>query len=754
MNISSRIVCTTVVLSLAAASAFASGMLIPKDESIPPLAIKHQRVGIKIKDGTATVSIEQVFRNSVDRDLEATYLFPLPENASIADFAMYMGGKRVSGELVEKEKARRIYEDIVRRMKDPGLLEHMGGNLFRVRVFPVPRKGEQKIELTYSQTLEFESGLYSCVYPLRTAGQASATLEDFTIKAEIYSSIPLKSVYSPSHKIGVSRKNDHEAVIGFEENKSLLDRDFVLYYGISKKDFGINLLTHARKGEDGFFMMLLAPTMTPKDNQVVRRDVTFVFDSSGSMLGDKIRQTREALKYCIRKLNKSDRFNIVRFSTEPEAFSGEMLDASEDNIKKAVEFIQGVEARGGTAIDDALDRALSIKRKDDRPHIVVFLTDGKPTIGETGVEQILKNVGNKAPKNTRIFVFGVGEDLNAHLLDRISGDNGGVSEYVKPGEDIEVRVSSFADKITLPVLNQPVLNIDRLETRMVHPLKLQDMFAGGQITVFGRYRGRGDHAIRLSGEVNGKTEEYVFEGSFPAENNDNDFIPRLWATRRVGFLLDQIRLRGENNELREEVVRLGKEYGIMTPYTSYLVLEDDRAYEEHGIPRPAAPMTSPEPGARSTGRNRSDNAQMSSAERAFGVAFNAPAPAAISPMPAAGPAYSPPRKQAPAAKRDALKVAEGSEAIVVSDAIREYKQTEVNETGRGNVRQVGGKIFLLTDGVWTDMKFKKDMKAIRVKYADKEYFKLIADKPELKKYFALGEKVIVCLDDDTAVIVE
>jgi Ca-activated chloride channel family protein len=247
----------------AMSNAFGSGMLIPKDESLPALAVKSQRVDIRVKDGVAATKVEQVFKNSVDRDLEAVFVFPLPPGAAISDFAMWIGGKRVSGELVEKQKAREVYEGIVRRMRDPGLLEYMSGNLLRVSVFPVPRNGEQKIELEYSQQLDFDSGLYKFTYPLKTGEQASRTIEDFTVSVRISSAVAIKTIYSPTHKVGITRKGDNEAILGFEEDKSLLDRDFEFFYGVSKQAFGLNLLTHAEDGKDGFFMVMLAPPVEP-----------------------------------------------------------------------------------------------------------------------------------------------------------------------------------------------------------------------------------------------------------------------------------------------------------------------------------------------------------------------------------------------------------------------------------------------------------------------------------------------------------
>jgi Ca-activated chloride channel family protein len=793
------------ILTLGAARTYASGMLIPKDESIPPLAIESQRVDIQIKDGTATARIEQVFRNSVNRNLEAVYVFPLPENASISDFAMYINGKRMSGELVEKDKARRTYEDIVRRMKDPALLEHMGGNLFRISVFPVPANGLQKIELEYSQTLTFEGGLYKYLYPLKTGEQASRTLADFTVSVRLNSKIPIKNIYSPTHKVGISRKGDKEAVIGFEEDKALLDRDFVLYYTVSQKEFGLNLLTHAAKDEKGFFMMMLAPSVATPET-VMKKDVTFVFDSSGSMAGSKIEQTRKALEYCVKSLHDGDGFNIIGFSTDVEPFKESLVTADKKSREEALDFIRKVEARGGTAIDEALTKALAMKYESKRPGIILFLTDGRPTVGETEIETILGNAGKSNKAGVRIFVFGVGEDVNAHLLDKLAGQNGGLPQYVAPDEDIEVKVSSLADKMSNPVLAKVRVEVDKLKTSMVHPGTLPDLFSGDQITIFGRYDGSGDSVIRLVGEVNGEKREFVYEGTFPAANTDNTFIPRLWATRRVGFLLDEIRLRGESSELKDEVVRLSREYGIMTPYTSYLVLEDDNAYAQHGIDRAKSggdgkdekkKEGSPDAlaAARRTGTSRpakfggfySGRGNGSRAEKASAdemervVAFNGPAaqPADSSEMvpmfgldgkdvaaAAPAPASAPGDKPGEAARRfnayggsgeesrSALREQSGAKAVAMSKAIQEYKGQDNAADNLATVKHVGKKVFTLLDGRWIDNAFKKNMKTTTVQFGSDDYFKLIKDKPELKGFLALGTKVTVVLEDGTALVVE
>jgi Ca-activated chloride channel family protein len=212
--------------------AFSAGMLIPKDESLPPLGIEYLRVNAKITEGAAETHVEQAFRNATGRDLEANYVFPLPKGAAIKEFAMYIGGKRMTAELLEAGKAKKIYQDIVRRAKDPALLEYLGGQVFRVNVYPVPAKGLQKIELDYSQAVEFDAGLRRYVFPLRVGEKFSRTLKDFSVAARIESAVPIKTIYSPSHVVSISRKGDNEAVVGFEEERVMLDRDFSLYYSL------------------------------------------------------------------------------------------------------------------------------------------------------------------------------------------------------------------------------------------------------------------------------------------------------------------------------------------------------------------------------------------------------------------------------------------------------------------------------------------------------------------------------------------
>ncbi|MBL8941484.1 MAG: VWA domain-containing protein, partial [Archangium sp.] len=563
----------------AASSALAQGMLIPTDQSLGPLGIKYQRVSAEIIDGTAVTKVEQVFVNSAPRQLEAHYVFPLPKGAALQDFYLWINGKKTKGEVLEKQKATEIYEGIVRRLQDPGLLEYIDTDAFRARVFPVPANGEQKIELTFSQVLDFQSGIYQYHYPLGASSRGAPALtvrQDFVFSARISSKTPIRSVYSPTHKMGVNKKNDAEAIAGFEMGAGAdISKDLDLFYTVSDKAIGFSFLPYRPNSEDpGFFMALLSPKTELKADEVQPKRITFVMDTSGSMMGERIKLARDSLKYGVQRLNAKDEFNVVRFSTDVESLFEKPQLANEANVKKALDFIGTFEAVGGTAIDEGLQRALKdAEGRGGMSHIVLFVTDGHPTVGVTEEPEISSRAkaGNKG---SRVFTFGVGEDLNARLLDRIAEDGRGTSDFARDGKDFEVRVSGLFDKVANPVLADLSLDLAAFGAYDVYPKKLPDLFKGTQLVVTGRYRTPKESTVVLSGSMNGKKQVYEYRADAAKESKTYDFVPRLWAIRKVGYLLDEIRLNGEKAELKDEIVSLGKKYGIVTPYTSYLVVED------------------------------------------------------------------------------------------------------------------------------------------------------------------------------------
>jgi len=541
-----------------------------------PLEVKYHHVTVKIDGQIATTSVDQEFYNPNNQRLEGTYLFPIPRGAQIDKFTMDIGGKMVEAELLPAAKARAIYEDIVRKLKDPALLEYADRDVFKVRIFPIEPRSNKRIKLSYTEVLKADAGLVNYNYPLNTEKFSAAPVKNVSIKVELTSDRPLKSIYSPSHTVEIKRHGSLRATVGFEDNNVKPDTDFALYFAPEKDELGVNLLTYKTGSDDGYFLLLASPGMDTKDKRIVPKDVVFVLDTSGSMTGKKLDQAKKALQFCVENLNDKDRFEIVRFSTEVEPLFDKLVAVNAQNRDQAEQFIKGLKPIGGTAIDDALKKALALKTEKDRPFVIIFLTDGRPTIGETDENRILATVQRADAGRTRIFCFGIGTDVNTHLLDKITEETRAFSQYVLPEEDLEVKVSNFFAKIKEPVLADPTIKFTGdVRVTKLYPSPLPDLFRGDQLLLVGRYSGKGDSAVVLEGSADGKKQKFTYEVSFPRNADDHEFIRRLWATRRVGYLLDEIRLRGENAELRDEVTDLARKYGIVTPYTAYLIVEDE-----------------------------------------------------------------------------------------------------------------------------------------------------------------------------------
>src|SRR5262245_41712084 len=367
-------------LALAAGPASAAGLLIPDDTKLPPLPMVHHRVNIGIEDQVAITTVEQAFRNHTDRQLEATYLFPIPKGASVNKFTMWVGETETTGELLDSKKASQVYTDIVRRTQDPGILEYMGNNLMRLKVFPILPNKDQKVKISFTSVAPQDNGVIEYIYPLKTDGKATKTLEDFSVKARIKSQHPIQNVYSPTHAIALSRIGDKEVAMTFERNQAVLDKDFQLFYSVGNKEIGITPLFHRPiSAEDGYFLLLISPQLEISKSTIIPRDLVLVLDTSGSMDSVKMEQARKALKHCLNNLNSGDRFAIVTFSTNVRKYRDALVEANGEQIENAKKWVDGLKAGGGTAIQAALDNALELRTKDEgRSFTVVFFTDGQP----------------------------------------------------------------------------------------------------------------------------------------------------------------------------------------------------------------------------------------------------------------------------------------------------------------------------------------------------------------------------------------
>ncbi len=741
------LVACTLVVGLARSPAAAHGVLVPTDRSLPPLGLANHRVDIAVDGGVAMVTIDQTWRNSTDRPLEATYFFPVPKGGVVTGFELEVNGKMQKGEMLERDKARRIYEDIVARMRDPGLVEWMDRDLFQVRIFPVPARGEQRLRLKYAQPLEILAGTYRLVYPLRTASQAARTLEDFTLTARIRDPIPVSTVYSPTHKIAVSNRGK-EVIVGFEEERVTLDKDFVLYFGVSNQDVGINAIAHKKAGEPGYFLLTAAPGAALESKEVQGKAIVFVLDTSGSMTGEKIVQAKAALRYCIERLGSDDRFDVLRFSSDVERLSSTgLIAASEANKRRAVEFVDGFDAAGGTAIDEALQAALT-SVSGESGALVLFVTDGRPTVGEVNAGEILKGAERRNGARARVFTMGVGEDLDTHLVDLVAQQHGGTSHYVRPGEDVKVAISALYEHIAYPVLTDVSLTIGGdggAKAYAVLPGKLPDLFRGQQLVVAGRYRGAGATKVRIEGKLGKETRRFEITVDFPEEQRDQDFVASVWAHRQVGYLLDQVRLSGETPALREEIVQLAKQYGIVTPYTSWLVVDDSEIAPQ---PRPDWPRPDPRPRPRPIPPPWLEG-------RAGGVPNSAPEPSKTPSLDRKSEeqeriiidASRPGDRDGAGFRQDG-----GKAGVDAAETVRILKDKEDDAPVVRTVKRVGGRIFTWGADGWTDQAIVAGLKRVALKAYSSEWIELAKRGADVRSALALGERVQLRIGDTVYVV--
>jgi Ca-activated chloride channel family protein len=699
-----------------------------------PLEVASHHVEVKIDGQVAVTSIDQEFYNPNDQRLEGTYMFPVPKGAHIDKFSMEIGGKMVDAELLRADKARQIYEDIVRKMRDPALLEYAGRDLFKVRIFPIEPRSRKPIKISYTELVRSEAGTVTYSYPLSTEKFSAQPIKSLSVKVEVKTEQPLASIYSPSHKVEIKRDGASRAVIGYESKDEKPDTDFQLVYSSEARDVGLSLITHKAAGEDGYFLLLAAPTIT-KETKPAPKDVVFVVDTSGSMAGPKLQQAKKALEFCVENLNNEDRFEIVRFSTETEPLFGKLVDADSEHRKRASSFIADLKPIGGTAIADALQSAFTARtEKTERPFLIIFLTDGLPTVGTRNPDEIVAEV--KKAGNARIFSFGIGSDVNTQLLDQIAEGTRAFSQYVLANEDLEVKVSSFYTRIKEPALTNVRLEFGGgVRASKLYPAQLPDLFKGDQLVVTGRYTGSGEVEAKLTGIANGREQTFTYKVKF--NDSSNNYVARLWATRRVGFLLDEIRIHGETNELRDEVTDLARRYGIVTPYTAYLIVEDED--------RRRVPMTE-----RSMQSMSADSAARAEVSKAWGgFKEKKDGEDAV----------------ANARSQNAFKFAEQSAASIYSGAAESLRGFAVTapaaraESDRlmqytQQSKFVNGRAFFQNGKQWVDTNAQNATKRERVQFISEAYFDLLKKHPEAAPWMALGQNVLLALDDTIYEITE
>jgi Ca-activated chloride channel homolog len=569
----------------------AQGWIEPRP-GIPPqrwgIEKLRTQVTVRVSERVATVEVEEWFRNNGGGLGEGDYVYPLPGDAVFTGYSLYQGEQELRGEMMDADRARSIYESIVRAQRDPALIELMGKGMVRARVFPIEAGQTRRITLRYTQLLDAAGDALHFRYaagvqharvprtdvspvPVRLNGGGDGAPLTFTLTVD--NAAGFRDASSPTHRITVQRQGGRMVVRPRDE----LSGDFAVFLPLARRTVGLGLATHRTGDEDGYFMLTLTPGEVAESR--IPRDVTVVVDVSGSMSGDKMDQARRAVHQLLGTLSAVDRLRLIAFSNRVQPWRSGWTPATREELRRAREWADDLRAEGGTDINAALEAALRAETPESRLPIIIFMTDGLPTNGETRVDRIVAMAEARRGR-ARIFAFGVGYDVNTHLLDQLGSATRGTAQYVRPNEDVEEAVSALAARVRHPVLTDLSLERGPVRLKEVYPRELPDLFAGEELVIFGRYEGAGEGQLVVGGRRSGATERYTAQARFPARARGSDYLPRLWAARKLGDLDRRIRSARADGASGEQVQRMiddlretALRYGLLSEYTAYLVEE-------------------------------------------------------------------------------------------------------------------------------------------------------------------------------------
>jgi Ca-activated chloride channel family protein len=551
----------------------ADGMILPFPADLGYVDVEYHRVTVDIHDGYARTRVEQRFYNPYPVEVRGRYVFPIPEGAALSDFRVRLDGRPQAVATLSQGETNLYLQQAIKDHQDPTLLAYMDGETYALEVTLPPYSAKEMI-LEYEEVLTPRSGLYRYLYVLSTERYSASNLQEVSVTVDLHSSKGVASVYSPGHAVTVERMSPNRVRATYTDWDVIPTEDFQVYYATPGQEFGAGLLNYEKDGQ-GYFLFLFSPSSTAAATDAIPKDMVFVIDRSGSMSGEKMEQAKEALQFILRQLGEKDRFSIVDFDDVVDGLAFNLLPVSSRNIQDASRYVDRLYARDNTDIEGALTTGLEILAESEEREaakVVVFLTDGLPTAGVTDERLIAQSVRRANDGvGASIHVFGVGYDVNTHLLDRLAAENHGAVVYVEPGHSLERALTEFYGQIAHPLLTEVEIAFEGMEVSEVYPQQVPDLFVGSSLVLTGKYRPSSRPVtVRITGQTARGQREYASSFVLDA-HSDCAFILRLWATRQVGGLLDRVRVEGESEALVAEIKALGLAYGIVTPYTTLLI---------------------------------------------------------------------------------------------------------------------------------------------------------------------------------------
>lgn len=721
MRASRQLTLALLIALFAAPSGYSCFMRSPQ-----PVTVWLDHIHVDIHDQVAVKTYDCTFRNPNRRAVVGGECYmELEPGARVDNMTVEVNGKKTEAEILDVKRANLVFQDMVKNGGSPALLEYYGNQLIRTKVPRIAPMGTVKVKLRYTTVLKKRGNTIRMQMLNTNPKSQMQPLKAASVTVNITSKQPIKNIYSPTHELNLVETTKADISVQWKKENYLPQHPFILYYALGRDDVGASIIAHREatiETDPGQFMMLLSPTVGKgagkvTEEQILPKDVVFCVDTSGSMLqGKKMQQATEALKYCLNALRPNDRFNIVDFSTEARAFTDELVPVSEKTKKQALAYVERMRARGGTAIEEALSNSLKMLGKSDRLKMILFTTDGLPTIGERNPEALLRKMAKQNTDDVRIFVFGEGLDVNAKLLDFLALQNRGDTDYVLPDEKIDEKIAAFFDRVGSPMMTDIEIEFDEsIRVTDMYPKTIPDLFKGEQVVLYGQYIGSGSKEVRLSGYVNGKRKTVTYTLEFPSYSNDdsNAFVPRLWAGEKVDHLLNEIRKSGkEDPELVNEIVRLAKLYGIVTPYTAFLMTDDVANTPMRALATRADGLLkqAKNEGFADTAKKRADSVQRLWSQNS----------------------YRRKNKQS------------GNWSAAYGQAQEELSKAGKNINVMNQIRYVGSRAFYNSSNTWYEGGFDpaRHKNVQKVKVGSEQYVKLIQASPRSAKYLQLGNAVL------------
>lgn len=565
-------------------------------------------LNVTIENQIATTKLEMSFYNNNSYSVQPNFRFPLNERASVQSLTLVdSNGNLFEAKIGETAAAKATFDNALKESAMPAMATQHKPGVFETTIGTVPPTSNASIILEYCEVLPYQSGIITYVYPLamnefRQSRNVDAISASINVKdKKQITSIDTKQFAFPVH---LEKINDHERVVFFEMANNKPTNDFILSYEVTADEMGVNLVTNKpNPDEAGYFLMTISPQEVFDATQIVKRDIVFVVDVSGSMAGKKLAQTKEAFEFFVNKLNSDDRFNIIAFDGRMFPFKNGLIPFTPANKEQSVAFIKRLRAGSTTNINQALIDALkNFEPAEDRTKAIIFLTDGEPCGGVTSLDGITGNVRAHNKYGARLFCIGVGRYLNTTLLNKLAHENRGETLYVDENRsNIHDELSVFYTKISTPLLVDPEIHWQGIEITEMYPKQLPNLYHGQQIALAGRFNKIYRPELTLKGKVNGVDKVFPVEANFNQASDRNAFVSKNWAQLKANFLQREIDALGHNEAKKQEIIALSKKYQFLTKYTSFVAVSDTPVRQ---VAKPAKPQFAQRSGAQKSHQTR------------------------------------------------------------------------------------------------------------------------------------------------------